>query len=97
MNPFFRVHLRMSTTIFVFYFNLDLCYRFEKYIGGHYLGEIFRHLLLDLTETGVIFNGNVSNQLKIKDSIKSEHLSSIEGYFISILLFYFYYKFIDLY
>ncbi|KAJ6224186.1 hypothetical protein RDWZM_002731 [Blomia tropicalis] len=54
-------------------------FTFEKYIGGHYLGEIFRHLLLDLTETGVIFNGNVSNQLKIKDSIKSEHLSSIEG------------------
>ena len=52
---------------------------FEKYLGGHFLGEILRFALLELTENGLLFNGVVNDQLRKYDFIKTSHLSSIEG------------------
>lgn len=54
-------------------------FTFEKYIGGQFLGEIIRQVLLALTKSGVLFGGTVSNELNQRDSIKTSDLSLIEG------------------
>jgi hexokinase len=51
---------------------------FEKMISGMYLGEITRLVLVDLTKTGVLFNGNGGSQLFRKDAFDTAHMSRIE-------------------
>ncbi|CAG2117015.1 unnamed protein product, partial [Medioppia subpectinata] len=55
-------------------------FTFEKYISGHYIGDIVRRVLLLLTQKGVLFGGHPSDALKTMDSISSADLSIIEGY-----------------
>ena len=49
-------------------------------MSGHFLGEILRVVLLELTKKGLIFNGVITEQLAKYDFIKTHHLSLIEGY-----------------
>ncbi|KAJ9667765.1 hexokinase [Coniosporium apollinis] len=51
---------------------------FEKMIAGLYLGEIFRLVLLDLHDTGHIFEGQDMSKLKKPYSLDSSFLSAIE-------------------
>lgn len=52
---------------------------FEKLSAGLYLGEIFRLVLLELTEKGFIFNNQDTRTLKQEYSIDTSFLSQIEG------------------
>ncbi|XP_047437691.1 hexokinase HKDC1-like [Mugil cephalus] len=52
--------------------------RFEKLIGGMYLGEIVRQLLLDLTRGGLLFRGRVTDALKTPGIFQTPYLSQIE-------------------
>ena len=51
---------------------------FEKTSAGLYLGEIFRLVLLDLSEKGLIFKGQSIEKLKEPYSIDTSFLSAIE-------------------
>ncbi|XP_067391466.1 hexokinase-3-like [Emydura macquarii macquarii] len=53
--------------------------RFEKLISGMYLGEIVRHILLELTAKGLLFRGRSSPQLQTRDIFQTKFLSSIES------------------
>ncbi|KAM5299995.1 hexokinase-3 isoform 2-T2 [Ctenodactylus gundi] len=53
--------------------------RFEKMISGMYLGEIVRHILLHLTSLGVLFRGQQTQRLQIRDIFKTKFLSEIES------------------
>lgn len=55
-------------------------YRFEKMISGMYLGEIVRHILLHLTNLGVLFRGQKTQCLQTRDIFKTKFLSEIERY-----------------
>lgn len=55
-------------------------FTFEKYLGGHFLGETLRFVLLELVEQGTLLGGKASESLKTKDSVKSSDLSEIEAY-----------------
>lgn len=55
-------------------------YRFEKMISGMYLGEIVRHILLHLTNLGVLFWGQKTQCLQTRDIFKTKFLSEIERY-----------------
>lgn len=51
---------------------------FEKMISGMYLGEIVRLLLVALTQTSLLFQGNLSEALLTPGSFKTKFISEIE-------------------
>ncbi|XP_002734800.1 hexokinase-4-like [Saccoglossus kowalevskii] len=51
---------------------------FEKMTSGMYLGEIVRLILVKLTKAGVIFNGNITDDLETKWIFKTKYISYIE-------------------
>ncbi|XP_004587446.2 hexokinase-3 [Ochotona princeps] len=51
--------------------------RFEKMIGGLYLGELVRLVLVHLTQHGVLFGGCTSPALQSRDSIPAEHVAAM--------------------
>ncbi|XP_030060832.1 putative hexokinase HKDC1 [Microcaecilia unicolor] len=53
---------------------------FEKMIGGLYLGELVRVILLEMTKRGLLFNGKVSTALLTKQKIETEHVAAMEKY-----------------
>ncbi|XP_029000098.1 hexokinase HKDC1-like [Betta splendens] len=52
--------------------------RFEKLTSGMYLGEVVRHVLLNLTRKGLLFRGHVSETLKTPGIFETKYLSQIE-------------------
>lgn len=52
--------------------------RFEKMIGGLYLGELVRLALADLAQRGVLFGGSTSPVLLSPGSILLEHVAEME-------------------
>uniref|UniRef100_A0A8C8TXA0 Hexokinase-3 n=1 Tax=Peromyscus maniculatus bairdii TaxID=230844 RepID=A0A8C8TXA0_PERMB len=52
--------------------------RFEKMIGGLYLGELVRLVLVHLAQHGVLFGGCTSDALLSQDSIPLEHVAQME-------------------
>ena len=55
-----------------------LFYRFEKYFGGFYIGEIVRLVLNKLTNEKVLFQGQSSDKLSTKDSIPTAYVTNVE-------------------
>ncbi|XP_053725971.1 hexokinase-2 [Synchiropus splendidus] len=53
--------------------------RYEKMIGGLYLGEIVRNVLLDFTAKGLLFRGKVSERLKTFGIFETKFLARIES------------------
>ncbi|XP_047633995.1 hexokinase-3 isoform X2 [Phacochoerus africanus] len=53
--------------------------RFEKMIGGLYLGELVRLVLADLAQRGVLFGGSTSPVLLSPGSILLEHVAEMEN------------------
>ncbi|CAH6798398.1 hexokinase-3 [Phodopus roborovskii] len=53
--------------------------RFEKMIGGLYLGELVRLVLVHLAQHGVLFGGCTSPALLSQGSILLEHVAEIEN------------------
>uniref|UniRef100_A0A8D1KHY8 Hexokinase-3 n=1 Tax=Sus scrofa TaxID=9823 RepID=A0A8D1KHY8_PIG len=53
--------------------------RFEKMIGGLYLGELVRLALADLAQRGVLFGGSTSPVLLSPGSILLEHVAEMEN------------------
>ncbi|XP_070230224.1 hexokinase-3 isoform X2 [Bos mutus] len=58
--------------------------RFEKMIGGLYLGELVRLVLVHLAQRGVLFGGHTSPVLRSQGSILLEHVAEMEE-FLSVL------------
>ncbi|XP_032707777.1 hexokinase-3 isoform X2 [Lontra canadensis] len=52
--------------------------RFEKMIGGLYLGELVRLVLAHLAQQGVLFDGCTSSALLTQGSIPLEHVAEME-------------------
>ncbi|XP_059273411.1 hexokinase-3 isoform X2 [Mustela nigripes] len=52
--------------------------RFEKMIGGLYLGELVRLVLAHLAQQGVLFDGCTSSALLTQGSILLEHVAEME-------------------
>ncbi|KAJ3593432.1 hypothetical protein NHX12_005767 [Muraenolepis orangiensis] len=59
--------------------------RFEKMTSGLYLGEIVRHVLLDLTRRGLLFRGHVTEALKTPGIFHTKYLSQIESDRLALL------------
>ncbi|XP_068614147.1 hexokinase HKDC1-like [Brachionichthys hirsutus] len=59
--------------------------RFEKLTSGMYLGEVVRHVLLDLTRRGLLFRGNVTEALKRPGIFQTKYLSQIESDRLALL------------
>ncbi|XP_071615005.1 hexokinase-3 isoform X1 [Heliangelus exortis] len=51
--------------------------RFEKLVGGLYLGEIVRHVLISLTAEKALFVGSNVTSLRTKDVIRTEQVLDI--------------------
>lgn len=56
---------------------LSTC-RFEKMIGGYYLGELVRLVLAHLARRGVLFGGCTSPALLTRGKILLEHVAEME-------------------
>lgn len=52
--------------------------RYEKIIGGKYMGEIVRLVLLRLVDENLLFNGAASEKLKTRGSFETRFVSQIE-------------------
>lgn len=52
---------------------------FEKMVSGMYMGELLRLLLIDLVETGLIFDGNMPPRLNTFKIITTDVISTIES------------------
>ena len=50
-------------------------------MGGAFLGESFRYILLDLAQNGILLNGKVIDQFDVKGSIVTADISAIESEF----------------
>lgn len=58
---------------------IGIVIRFEKMISGHYLGELARLIMVQLTKDGLLFNGlKGSNQLYTSELFLPEYLYLIE-------------------
>ncbi|XP_047633996.1 hexokinase-3 isoform X3 [Phacochoerus africanus] len=58
--------------------------RFEKMIGGLYLGELVRLVLADLAQRGVLFGGSTSPVLLSPGSILLEHVAEMEKFLATL-------------
>ncbi|CAM9229337.1 unnamed protein product [Lampetra fluviatilis] len=58
---------------------------YEKMMSGMYLGEIVRHVLLDLTRQGLLFRGRVSPRLMLPGIFETKFLSHIESDRLALL------------
>lgn len=54
--------------------------RYEKIIGGKYMGEIVRLVLLKLVDENLLFNGEASEKLKTRGTFETRFMSQIERY-----------------
>ncbi|KAK1787085.1 hypothetical protein P4O66_017464, partial [Electrophorus voltai] len=52
---------------------------YEKMIGGKYMGELVRLVLMKLVNEGLLFNGNTSDMLKTRGSFETRFVSQIES------------------
>uniref|UniRef100_A0A4W4HMS4 Phosphotransferase n=1 Tax=Electrophorus electricus TaxID=8005 RepID=A0A4W4HMS4_ELEEL len=52
---------------------------YEKMIGGKYMGELVRLVLMKLVNEGLLFNGNASDMLKTRGSFETRFVSQIES------------------
>ncbi|XP_043940158.1 hexokinase-4 [Protopterus annectens] len=52
---------------------------YEKIIGGKYLGELVRLVLLKLVNENLVFNGEASEMLKTRGSFETRFVSQIES------------------
>ncbi len=59
-------------------FVLAYVYRYEKMCSGMYLGEIVRNILIDMTKSGFLFRGQISETLKTRGIFETKFLSQIE-------------------
>ncbi|XP_009640592.1 hexokinase-4-like, partial [Egretta garzetta] len=51
---------------------------YEKIIGGKYMGEIVRLVLLKLVDENLLFNGEASEKLKTRGTFETRFVSQIE-------------------
>ena len=58
-------------------------FRYEKVMGGAFLGESFRYILLDLAQNGLLLQGKIADELNSKGSISTADISLIEAEFES--------------
>ena len=56
----------------------SIYFRFEKLFAGHYIGDLARLILLELTKQGLVFNGKASEKLQQWKTFTAEHLSQTE-------------------
>ncbi|XP_069466707.1 hexokinase HKDC1-like [Ambystoma mexicanum] len=59
--------------------------RYEKMTSGMYLGDIVRHILIDLTKNGLLFRGQISERLRTKGIFETKFLSQIESDRLALL------------
>lgn len=52
---------------------------FEKMISGMYMGEIVRKIVVKLAYDNLIFNGNLSEKFKTRNTFKSKYVSNVES------------------
>ncbi|XP_054264590.1 hexokinase-1-like [Macrosteles quadrilineatus] len=51
---------------------------FEKFTGGGFLGELVRYALVDLANSGLIFEGTITSKLLNEDSFPSSFITEVE-------------------
>lgn len=54
-----------------------LC-RYEKLISGKYMGELVRLVLMKLVNENLLFNGEASEQLRMRGSFETRFVSQVE-------------------
>lgn len=47
-------------------------------VGGMYLGELVRLVLLKMAKLGLLFDGHVSDALRTKGAITTAHVAAME-------------------
>lgn len=52
--------------------------RFEKLIGGKYMGELVRLVLLKLVDENLLFGGEASEQLRTRGAFETRFVSQVE-------------------
>lgn len=52
--------------------------RFEKMVSGMYMGELVRLILLKMAKKGLLFGGFISDALRTKGKLQTEHICQIE-------------------
>lgn len=52
--------------------------RYEKLIGGKYMGELVRLLLLKLVDENLLFHGEASEQLRTRGAFETRFVSQVE-------------------
>lgn len=64
---------------------VDHHFRFEKYIGGKYLGELMRLVLVDLYQKKLIFQNTPATAFPEPWSFDTSKISAIEEFVAKIL------------
>lgn len=66
-------------------------HRFEKMSSGMYLGELVRLCMIDLIEKGLLFDGQMPDRLRTKNSFHTKYLTEVErqARFIGLYICYF--------
>lgn len=56
-------------------------------ISGLYLGELVRLILLKMAKEGLLFNGEISTDLRTKGKIETKHVAAMEKYELLYILY----------
>ena len=75
---FIRIHYRNLNLLFDLVINYSSYFRFEKAVGGNYIGETLRFVLLELIQENLLLQGQLTNQITTIDSVTAIDISMFE-------------------
>lgn len=71
------VQLKVCGLLLV-YLLILLLHSYEKMISGMYMGEIARLVIVECAEKGLLFKGNLSDELREAHRFHTKYVSEIE-------------------
>ncbi|KII70959.1 Hexokinase [Thelohanellus kitauei] len=76
---------------------IQRCQIFEKMVSGMYIGEIVRHLIINISDHGIIFKGDLQTNIKKSNAFPTSLTSTIydKDVFLNKLVEYFSYNLDD--
>lgn len=57
---------------------MSFFFRFEKLVGGNFIGDLLRKVLLSIVESNALCQGRISSKLTVKDSLGAPDMSAVE-------------------
>lgn len=75
---FIRIHQRNLNLLFDLLINYSSYFRFEKAVGGSFIGETLRFVLLELIQENLLLQGRLTSEITTTDSVTAIDITMFE-------------------